>query len=198
MSVRYINLEIDQVSQPLDDLLSLAERSYVRMEAEHLIDECLERGDPTPFNDLLEELVLAGASSLVVLREVLQAIRSVKSNLSHSGLGVRQDLMDALAEFGVHLPQLLSADAPESFRKICSQDLHREVKEKTGYLEEADERLLQDICGEASDRVTTVARKMVLLTRLEESVVDWMEGMVYETAHTAPRPKWLMQQPPDQ
>jgi hypothetical protein len=178
------------VKHPLDDLLSLAERSYVRLEAEQLIADCLHRGDPTPFNDLIEELVLAGTTSLAVLREILQAIRSVKSNLSQEGLGIRQDLMDALSEFGIHLPQLLSADAPESFRQICSQGLQRQVKVVAGRMEEEDESLLQEICVEAGNRVALVARRLVLLNRLEESVRDWISGLIYEYAHSAEMNPW--------
>jgi hypothetical protein len=175
---------------PLDDLLSLAERTYIRMEAEQLIDECLESGDLAPFDSLLKELVLAGSSSLVVLREILQAIRTVKSGLSQEGLGVRQDLMDALSEFGVYMPQLLSADAPEVFRRICSQGLHREVKELSGDLESADEVLLEEICAEAGNRVAQVAKNLMLVTRLEKWVMDWMEGLVYESAHSPETIPW--------
>ena len=46
------------------------------MEAEQLILECLELEDLAPFNDMLEKLVLAGATSLYLLREVLEEVMS--------------------------------------------------------------------------------------------------------------------------
>ena len=98
------------MSSPLDDLLNFAHQSYVRMEAEQLISECLELGTPAPFNDMVEGLVLAGTSSLMLLREILDEVLSAKSLLSQEGLGIRQDLVDALSEFGVHLPRLFYVD----------------------------------------------------------------------------------------
>ena len=51
------------MTEPLDEVLTLAERVYVRMQAEQLIRQCLDRGDPRPFNALLENLVLATGKS---------------------------------------------------------------------------------------------------------------------------------------
>ncbi len=48
------------MSEPLDEVLTFAERVYLRMQAEQLIRQCLDRGDPGPFDALLENLVLAG------------------------------------------------------------------------------------------------------------------------------------------
>ena len=80
------------MSHALDDLIFLAERTYVRWEAEQLIEDCLIKANPEPFNKLLEELVIAGTDSLVVLREILIVIRSVKSTLNQAGMGLQHDL----------------------------------------------------------------------------------------------------------
>jgi hypothetical protein len=169
----------------LDELISLAERSYIRAEAEHLINACLEKGDLQPFDDLLHELVLAGSSSLLVLREVLQVIRAMKSHLSQEGISVRHDLMQALSEFGVSVPNVFHSSEPEAFWHICRQDLHRELKSNRGDLNNEDETLLQEICTEAGNRVSQIARRLVLVKKLEDSVRDWIEGLAYETVHAS-------------
>lgn len=173
------------MSHPLDELLSLAERTYVRLEAEQLIDDCLRKGDSTPFDDLLEELVMAGSKSLTVLREILGAIRTVKTSLSQEGLGVRQDLIDALAEYGIKLSQIISVETPESFLRITRQDLHKEVLKRVISLPAEDEALLEEICIEAGKQITRIARRLVILNRFEESVMDWIDGLAYVVAHTA-------------
>ena len=168
------------VSNALDELRIFAHRSYVRMEAEQLIDDCLLQEDLTPFEALIEGLVLGGASSLVLLREVLEQILETKSSLSEEGLGVRQDLMDALSEFGVYLPQLLSADAPESFRSICYEGLGHQASASVNHLEFEDEALLHEICIEAGDRVRMIAHRLSLLNHLERSTRDWIVSLAYE------------------
>jgi len=169
------------MSEPLDEVLTFAERVYVRMQAEQLIRQCLDRGDPLPFHALLENLVLAGASSLGVLREIQEELQSARTHLGREGLNVRQDLVQALSEFGVQLPQLLSAEAPDAFRQICSQGLGHDARRAAAHrLEVEDERLLQEICSEAGNRVTGIARRLTLLKRMEKMVGDWQEGLLFE------------------
>jgi hypothetical protein len=168
------------LSSPLDDLLNFAHQSYVRMEAEQLISECLELGDPAPFNDMVEGLVLAGTSSLMLLREILDEVLSVKSLLSQEGLGIRQDLVDALGEFGVHLPQLLYLDAPEAFRQISNRHLKYGLTNISASLRSEDEMLLEEICNEAGERVKQIGRRLTMITSFEESIRDWMRCLAYE------------------
>lgn len=168
----------------LEDLLGVAERSYIRLEAEHLIGACLDEENLDPFNTLLHELVFAGSSSLYILREVLQVIRSIKTELSQEGLGVRQDLMRALSEFGIQIPNILNSKNPEAYWHICRQDLRREVMDVAKQLRLEDAALLEEICLEAGNRVINVAKRLVLVRQLEESVCDWIDGLAYETVRT--------------
>jgi len=181
------------VSDPLDDLISLAERTYVRLEAEQLIEDCLTRADTAPFSRLLEELVLAGTDSLGVLREILNVIRSVKSSLNQEGIGIQQDLKNALSEFGVNLQRIHSIGKPGSLWQIYHRGLYQEIKDHTPWLEVEDHLLLEEICTEAGERVTQIIKRLLLLNALEETVVDWMNGMIYEIAHSSDYTPWLGQ-----
>jgi hypothetical protein len=178
------------MNNALDELLSMAERTYVRMEAEQLIEECTERGDLKPFNDLLEELVFAGSTSLLLMREILDVIRVMKASLSKQGLGVRQDLVEAMAEFGIRVPELIGADAPEAFRRICSEELRRQVNDIARNFEYEDSALLEEICIEAGGRVTSIAGRLAILRQMEASVIDCLSGLAYEAAHTATPETW--------
>jgi len=173
------------MDESLDELLSFAERTYVRMQAEQLIEDCLRRGDPEPFFELLADLIMAGTSSLSILREVQDVIRVMKTGLGRDGMGVRQDLVQAMSEFGIYLPRILSADAPDAFRQICSRTLRDHVRSLAVNLELEDVSLLEEICIEAGGKVTRIAGQMALLNQLEASVQDWMEGLAYEAAHEA-------------
>jgi len=179
------------MTDPLDELLSITERSYIRLEAEQLVSQCLDWGDAAPFFKLLEELVLAGTGSLGILREVLGVIRTMKANLSQEGLALRRDLLEAMAEFGVALPGLLSTDAPAAFRQICSHELRERVRELAGGLGHDDQALLDEICIEAGNKVMNLAGRMAILRQLERSVLDWLDGLAYQAAHDANAQWWL-------
>jgi hypothetical protein len=169
------------MDDPLEGLLALAERTYVRMEAKELLAQCLDEGDATPFGQMLEGLVLAGAQSLLFLREILEEIRSTKSSLSSAGMGVRQDVIDAFAQFGIRMPELLTADWAVVFRKICGKGFKREIRRAASTLPPEDEALLEEICIEAGNKVGEIAQRLIVLGRIEETVEDWFTGLAYQS-----------------
>lgn len=172
----------------LDDLLGLAERAYVRMQAGQLIKECLEQGDSSLLKELVQQLVLTGAPSLAVLREIHEEIRSTGNSLRQEGMVARQDLKEALGQFGLHLPQILIPEGPEAFRRITGPDLRTQVRDASRGLPPEDQALLEEICAEASQRVAAVARQLALLGRLDKEVRDWLGVIAYEAARADPGP----------
>ncbi len=173
------------MSHPLDDLISLAERTYIRLEAEQLIEDCLNKADLEPFNKLLQELVMVGTDSLTVLREILTVIRSVSSTLNQEGIVIQHELKKTLTQFGVDLPSTPLGKTQESFWQIYHYGFYQEIKAHATWLKMEDQMLLEDVCTEAGKRVAQIVRRLVLLKGLEENVVDWINGMIYEIAHSS-------------
>jgi hypothetical protein len=166
------------LSSPIEDLLNFAHRSYVRMEAEQLIQDCLVREDMEPFNQMVEGLVLDGIHSMPLLQEVLGEVRKTKAILTQEGLGVRQDLMNALAEFGVHLPQILYTDIPGSLHKLTFHTKQFELDAKN--LSEDKQELLEEIWTEAGERVVEVARRLQMISSIEDGIRDWIGSLAYD------------------
>jgi hypothetical protein len=171
------------VTDPIDDLLYLAERSFIRLEAKDLIAQCLDQRDISLFNDLLERLVLAGASSLGVLREILEEVRATKSALGSQNIGARQELMEALTHFGVQVPNALPKDVSEAVLLITSEDSHNMGLKANPQLPFEDEQLLREICVHASEQVARIGYQMGLLNQIEDAVQDWFSGLAYQAAH---------------
>jgi hypothetical protein len=169
------------MSRELNNLLDLAEQSYIRMEAELLITACVHDGDLAPFNDLLQELVMAGPTSLFVLRDMYQIIRTLKSQLGQEGQVVRQDLKQALLDFGIRLPDELIMRDPGSWWR--NQELTREVQAAAKGMDQSSAVLVNEICVDAANKVSKLARRLVLVNELERAVQDWISGLIYEHAH---------------
>ena len=168
------------MGQPLDDLLTLAERTYVRMQAGELIGHCLEQGDIKPFQELVEQLVLAGAVSLPVLREIREEILDLQSTLRQEGLAVRHDLRQALTGFGRHMPQLLGRDFPDMLWEVRSQRLQSRIHEAARDMSGEDLRLVDQVCKEAGERAVRIATRLGVLGHLEASVEDWLGSLAYQ------------------
>lgn len=174
----------------LKELISFAENSYIRLEAEQIIEDCLASGSALPFERLLEELVLAGTTSLYALWEVLEAIRAYKTQLGQEGLNIRQEITEAFDGFGIQLPEEVLSNPPDMFRKLCGRGLQKVAYKMGQGLSLEDEYLLSDICDDAASRVSTIARRLAILQSFEDSVVDWIDGLVYEAAHQTSRADW--------
>jgi hypothetical protein len=170
------------MSQPLDDVLSLAERAYVRMQAEQLITHCFEQGDHTAFNSLLHQLVLGGVPSLAILREIVEEIRTTRRTLQEASLEVRQDLQAAFSGFGLPAPQALTGDWPNVFRAICSPELRDELRGSGRALKDEDQVLLDEVCRDAGNRVATIAAQLRLLGSIDRAARDWFSSLAYEAA----------------
>lgn len=166
----------------LEDLIALAERSFVRMQAQELISQYLEVEDKAPFDQLLEDLVLAGASSLALLRDILEEIRATKSSLSLEAMNLRQKLMEALADIGIYMPQLPTSDAVEALQQIRKVAQGKNARETLQELGCSDEQVLQEICGDVGNRGERINRRLLLLRDVEQSVLDWFECLTYEAA----------------
>lgn len=175
------------MDHPLNELLSIAERSYVRGEAEQLIDDCLHHGDVSSFNSLLEELVLAGTSSLDVLREILHVIRAMKSDAGQQGIDIRQDLQEALIEFGIESPEIMERDLSGPGRPWHTDRMEQVLQAWTAHLCAEDAYLIAEIWHEAGRRVEEVANNVMMLRRLESCVLDWIDGLAYESVHELDR-----------
>ena len=169
------------MSRKLDNLLRLAEQSYIRMEAELLIASCVHDGDLSPINELLHELVTAGPASLFILRDLQQTVRILKSKLNQESLDVRQDFKQALSDFGVRLPDVIFTSNLESWWR--DQDLAREAQAAALELGQSRAVLVEEICNETGDKVFELTGRLVLVEELEHAVQDWIYGLVYEHAH---------------
>ncbi len=169
------------MSRKLDNLLRLAEQSYICMEAELLITSCVHDGDLSPINELLHELVMAGPTALFVLRDLQHIIRTLKSQLNRESLDIRQDFKRALSDFGVRLPDVIFTSDLESWWR--DQDLAQEAQTAALRLGQNRAVLVEEICTETGDKVSRLAGSLVLVDELEHAVQDWISGLVYEHAH---------------
>ncbi len=166
----------------LEDLIALAERSFVRMQAQELISQYLEEEDQAPFDQLLEGLILAGTSSVAVLRDILEEIRAMQSSLNLEAMDLRQKLVETLASIGIQLPQLRTSGAAEALQQIRGLAQSKDALTNLADLECKDEQVLQEICDHASSRGGRINRKLTLLGGVEQAVQDWFECLTYEAA----------------
>jgi hypothetical protein len=100
-------------------------------------------------------------------------------------MGVQHDLAKTLSQFGVGFPKAPARGTKESFWQIYHYGFYQEIKAHAPWLNLEDQLLLEEICNEAGKRVAQIVRRLALLKGFEDTVTDWIHGMIYEITHSS-------------
>lgn len=88
----------------LEAVISFIERAGIRLKVNEILVECLEEGNTSSFQDLIEELIVAGPDSLRIVREILSEVDLMldqlqeKISINNSDLGGMNYFVNDLSE----------------------------------------------------------------------------------------------------
>ena len=159
-----------------DPVYTLVERAYVRMQAGDILAMCMEQGDPTPIQQMVESLIVAGPQNLVALREIIAELNTRKSQLHNDFHEILDDLDDNLIKMGVSKPtaqQINPLDIePERFMLLLVEEGMEQEMERLECL-----RFLEN----SQEMIESVLKNITLLEDLEIYLNDWLWGLIYQT-----------------
>ena len=159
-----------------DPVYTLVERAYVRMQAGDILAMCMEQGDPTPIQHMVESLIVAGPQNLVALREIIAELNTRKSQLHNDFHEILDDLDDNLIKMGVSKPtaqQINPLDIePERFILLLVEEGMEHEMERLECL-----RFLEN----SQKMIESVLKNITLLEDLEIYLNDWLWGLIYQT-----------------
>jgi len=92
----------------LEAVISFIERAGIRLKVNEILIECLEEGNTSSFQDLVEELIVAGPDSIRVVREIISEVDLMMCQLQEKLSGDK----DEIGEFDYSI-----ANIPEKTQK---------------------------------------------------------------------------------
>jgi hypothetical protein len=109
---------------PIDAVYSYVERAYVRLQAGDILIRCMEEGNASPMQQMVEGLVLAGPKSLSVLREMRSESAHRKSQILDDLHQVYSDLENSLGYIGCRTDRCKkrSRDYGVKIGQVCRND----------------------------------------------------------------------------
>jgi len=159
-----------------DPVYTLVERAYVRMQAGDILVMCMEQGDPTPIQRMVESLIVAGPQNLVALREIIAELNTRKSQLHNDFHEILDDLDGSLIKMGVSkstAQQINPLDIePERFMLLLFEEGMEQEMERLECL-----RFLEN----SQEMIESVLKNISLLEDLETYLNDWLWGLIYQT-----------------
>jgi hypothetical protein len=167
------------VENPLEAVFAFVERAYVRLQAGEMLIHCLEQGSTAPMQNLVEELVLAGPTSLDTLREVQAEVSSRKAQLQDDLHQIYSSLEKNLRDYGVELAGQCSARsmAGLSWAGFLTLLRKQEVSEERAQAE--CYRMLRN----AQELMEPLIENLRLMNEVELTLRDWLWGLFYQSAH---------------
>ena len=163
----------------LETIYAYAEKAYVRMQAGDVLLRCMEDASVSPMFQMVESLILAGPTSLDVLREILAETNSRKVQVGDDMQQVLNGLKNNLEGYGIRLrsvrqPAALTRIKPVRFLGVLRSQ---------GLVEEEAQTTCLQLLHDARELVESLLEHYTLLAEIEKYLEDWIWGMFYETVH---------------
>lgn len=161
---------------PIDAVYSYVERAYVRLQAGDILIRCIEEGNASPVQHMVEELVLAGPQSLAVLREMRAEAALRKSQVLDDLHQIYSDLERSLRTFGVRLTGGVN---PVTIKYLRSARFLGMLEEQ-GVLEKDTQSTCLQMLKDTREIISSLMQHADLLEEIEIYLQDWLWGLAYQ------------------
>ncbi|MBI4771950.1 MAG: hypothetical protein HY784_16440 [Chloroflexi bacterium] len=169
------------------DLYPLAERAYVRLEAEDLLSRCLKEDDPQPLRDLIDEVLAEERPDLDLLRGLLADLRARRVVLRERLFDTRRQVVTAFQDaWDINLAEFAPPQSLDQFHRLSPEALFAWIERAGHRLADEDRLLLYDVFSEAVGLAGELTVDLRLLDALGRYLGDWIAGLAVLAARTAP------------
>lgn len=168
---------------PLLAVYEYVERAYVRLQAGEVLNHCLDHGNPTPIQNLVEGLVLVGPQSLSIIREIIAEVSARKAQLCDDRNQIYHRLTKNLRAHGVCLPL---QSTWSSFGRI-TPPIILTLLHQQGITDEYAQIQCLRLFEDTNELISSLNENFKLLDDIERYLQDWYWGLVYQSS----RQEWL-------
>lgn len=163
---------------PLDAVYAFVERAYIRLQAGDVLLRCLELGNPSPMQSMVEGLVLAGPQSIGVMREMLAESAQRKMQVMDDLQQVFSEFETNLKNYGVRLRGM--KNALEVTQLTSARFLA--LLQEHGVGDEEVQAVCLQILQDSRDLMDSMKGHVKLLEDIETYLQDWLWGLAYQSA----------------
>lgn len=176
------------MNRRLADLLPLAERAYVRLEAQDLLLRCLKEDNPAPLRELIDEQLGQQNPDLNLLRYMMADVHSRWVVLHERLFDTRRQVISAFREaYGIDLNRFAPSQMREQFHTLSTEGLFEWLSTAGHQLPGDEALLLREVFAEAVALARELVEDLRMLESLNEYLDDWIAGLTALVARTMPR-----------
>ncbi|MCB9453414.1 MAG: hypothetical protein H6672_18435 [Anaerolineaceae bacterium] len=159
-------------------LFSLAEISYLRIEAMDLFERCLTEGSPVYLKTFLDQQIAENPPRVELLHEVSEDLYLRLLSLQEYHADVREQVLRALRdEFDIDISPLAPANQMETYHLLETETVFAYLHQHSSRLTPQDTVMLRKTI-EASLQMAAHLYADVLMTQeLYHYLLDWLDGL---------------------
>lgn len=163
---------------PLEAVYEYVERAYMRLQAADMLTQCLDEGQLSPVQSIVESLVVAGPQNLSALREILTEVYMRRSQLKNDQHQVFTKLENELKRYGIRLGGIHSLLSLSRLTPVAFLALLRSQNVE----DEADQLNCLQHLEVALDLMRSLDDHLNLLDEIEIYLEDWLWCLIYQSA----------------
>ncbi|MCB9457222.1 MAG: hypothetical protein H6671_14655 [Anaerolineaceae bacterium] len=159
-------------------LFSLAEISYLRMEAMDLFEQCLTEGSPDHLKSFIDQQIVEDPPRVSLLREVAEDLHLRLLSLREYHADVREQVLRALHDdFSIDISPISPANQMETYHLLEAETIFAYLHQQSPRLNANDVAMLRKTI-EASLQMAAHLYADVLMTQeLYHYLRDWLDGL---------------------
>jgi|SRR5690606_222318 len=159
----------------MSGLSSLAELSYMRLEAMDLFERCLTEGKPDSLIAFVERQISQDPPRVELLREVAEDLHQRLMGLHDYYLDIWSRTMATLdSDFGLKFDRK-TACAP--FNRFEVEAIMEQLKRKNSRLTPQDEAVLRKMLDQSVETALQLRADIGMTERMYVYICDWVDGL---------------------
>jgi hypothetical protein len=159
-------------------LFSLAEISYLRMEAMDLFERCLTEGSPDHLKTFIDQQILVDPPRVDLLREVADDLHLRLLSLREYHADVREQVLRTLHDdFSIDISALAPANQKESYHLLKAETVFAYLVQQSPRLNSQDTAMLRKTIEASLQMSAHLYADVVMTQDLYHYLLDWLDGL---------------------
>ena len=174
------------MSRP-QELLPIAERIYMRMQALDVLHRCLEDYTSSPMKEMLDEIIGDESPDLVLLSELLSDMKSLHLTLSERRYESRDRVVAVCRDgYELEIGEFSSPPGSIDYGALTSEELLENLAGQVENLDEDEVLLLSELFAESTQLFAKLSRQIQVIKALLGYLEDWLQALQIEIVREAP------------
>ena len=169
------------------ELLPIAERIYMRMQALDVLHLCLEEYTSNPMKEMLDQIIGDESPDLVLLSELLSDMKSLHLTLSERRFESRDRVVEVFRDgYELEIGEFSSPSGLIDYGALTSEGLLEHLAGQVKNLDKDEVLLLSELFAESTELFAKLSRQIHVIKALLGYLEDWLQALQIEIVREAP------------